>query len=539
MWRRGKLSNRILLSVAAILVATTVVGLGLNTISRRTELEHEYQDRALAIAQTVAAMPTVRDGLTDPTATNSLQIQRVAAQVMAKTGASYIVIIDRNGIRYSHPDPALIGHKISEPVIALDGRDHVGVDHGNLGVSANAKVPLYSPAGQIVGEVSAGIPEARVSDQLIGELPQLLLFFLCALAIGLAGSVLLTRRLKRSTFGLELEEIAALVHEREAMLHNIREGVITIGQHDEITLINDEARRLLGLGFGHEVLGRPVGELTTAGRLHDLLTGATDGQDQIVLTDDHVLVVNRVTAERAGRRLGAVVTLRDRTELEALLRELDGVEALITALRAQQHEFSNRMHTVAGLIELGDHASAARYVLDVSSDSAELAETIRARIESPEIAAMLLAKMTIAAERNVELTLTADSHLSAGGVDTNSVLTIVGNLIDNAIDAAADGPSPSDVSVRLSGGDPTCEGPVTIAVSDSGDGIPSQLVQEVFMDGFTTKTASTERPRGIGLALVQRLVHRAGGNVMLSCEGRTLFTVVLPVETETGVKVTA
>ena len=162
-----------------------------------------------------------------------------------------------------------------------------------------------------------------------------------------------------------------------------------------------------------------------------------------------MLVVNRMTVSRDGRELGAVITLRDRTELEGLMRELDGVDALTDALRAQQHEFSNRMHTVAGLIELGDRDGAVRYAIDVSDASGGLAEVIRERIERPELAAMLLAKTTIAAERNVALELTADSRLADSGADTAALLTIVGNLIDNAIDAAALAPPPAWVSVRL------------------------------------------------------------------------------------------
>jgi two-component system, CitB family, sensor kinase len=532
MWRRGKLSNRILASVVAILVSTTLVGFGLNAISRRAELEHEYQERALSIAQTFAATPSIRASLYRHDAADRQLIQRLAQEVRRQTGASYIVVIDRRGTRYSHPDAALIGQRIAEPVVALDGRDHLGVDHGNLGVSANAKVPLRAPDGAIIGEVSAGIPEGRVSDQLIGDLPHLLLYFLCSLAIGLVASVMLTRRLKRSTFGLELEEIAALVQEGEAMLHNIREGVITINRADQVTLINDEAQRLLSVG--ESVVGEPIGELVAPGRLRSLLTGTIPGQDQVVLTEKHVLVVNRMPVSRNGQNLGAVVTLRDRTELEALIRELDGVAALTDALRAQQHEFSNRMHTLAGLIELGHHEAASRYALDVSYSSDGLAEAIRARIEPPEIAAMLLAKITIARERNVALTLTEDSQLPAEGLVTSAVLTIVGNLIDNAIDAAADGAPPADVTVHLSGSDS-----IRIEVSDSGNGVPADQVSQIFSDGYTTKPTAPDRPRGIGLALVHRLVRQSDGIIDVEFPGRTVFTVVLPLAAEVAPRVGA
>jgi two-component system CitB family sensor kinase len=534
MWRRGQLSNRILASVLAILVATSVVGFALDTLSRRSDLEHDYQLRALVVAQTFAAMPSIREALYRHDPADRRRIQFLAQEVRHRTHASYIVVINRQGVRFSHPDPSLIGQRVTEPVVALDGHDHLGVDHGNLGISANAKVPLRAPDGHIIGEVSTGIEESAISAQLLHQLPTTLLYLAISLGIGIVASLTLARRLKRSTFGLELHEIASLVQEREAMLHNIREGVITLDGNEHITLINDEARRLLPIA--EYAVGRSIEELFGPGRLRDLLSGATAGEDQVVLTDDHVLVVNHMTVMRKGRRLGAVITLRDRTEFEALIRELDSVDALTEALRAQQHEFSNRMHTLAGLIELGDHDAAAHYALDVSKASGGLAESIRAQIERPEIAAMLLAKTTIAAERGVALTLTEDSRLPAAGVDTSSVLTIVGNLIDNAIDAAASGSGPAAVSVRL-----TSEHSVHIEVTDSGDGIPDEVGAQIFNDGFTTKETAPDRQRGIGLALVHRLVRRSGGTIAFHSadeQGGTVFAVVLPLsaraETEVG-----
>jgi two-component system CitB family sensor kinase len=218
------------------------------------------------------------------------------------------------------------------------------------------------------------------------------------------------------------------------------------------------------------------------------------------------------------------VTVRDRTALEGLLRELDSVDAMTDALRAQQHEFSNRMHTVAGLIELGDHDQAARYALDVSGAGSGLAEAIRERIERPELAAMLLAKTTIASERGVELILSEESRLADAGNDTGTLLTISGNLIDNAIDAAGAGPKPARVTVRLIATD----GALTIQVTDTGSGVPEDLQQAIFTDGFTTKPDEGQRHRGLGLALVHRLVRQAGGTIAIEHTDATTFTVALP-----------
>jgi two-component system CitB family sensor kinase len=531
MRRRRQLSTRILASVVAIVVASTMVGFVLVTLSQRSELEHHYQQRALAVAQTFATTPSIREGLVRRTRADRRLIQSLAEQVRHETGATYIVVIDQDGLRYSHPDPALIGRRVTEPVIALDGRDHIGVDHGNLGISANAKVPLRAPDGSIIGEVSAGILERQVSDQLLHELPSLLLYFACALAIGVVASLTLARRLKRSTLGLELEEIAALFQEREAMLHGIKEGVITLDPQGRVTLVNDQARRLIP--FERDPVGQPIEQVVAHRRLADLLGGALGGDDAVVVTDAHILMVNRMPVVRQGRDLGAVITLRDRTELEGVLRELDSVDALTDALRAQQHEFSNRMHTVAGLIEIGDPDAAVRYALDVSGETAGRAEAIGERVEPPELAALLMAKSTVAAEHGVRLGLTDDSRLAETGIDLSTMVSIIGNLIDNAIDAATEGAAPANVNVRLL----TREQQVMIEVSDSGPGVPAELSARIFTDGFSTKPPDGRRHRGIGLALVHRLVSRAGGTITVDCSGATTFTVVLPAEARSGVEV--
>lgn len=534
MRRRRQLSTRIVASVVVILIASTLVGFTLVTLRERADLDRQYQKRALAIAQTFAAIPAIRDALARRNPADRRLIRSLSEQVMDDTGASYVVVIDRGGVRYSHPLPWLIGKRVSEPVIALDGRYHLGIDPGNLGASANAKVPLWAPGGgRIVGEVSAGIPERQISDQLLAELPTLLLYFACALGIAVIASLTLARRLKRTTFGLELDEIAALVQEREAMLHSISEGLITLDPEGRVTLVNDEARRLIPLGSA--ALGHSIEELVPAGQLRDLLTGKLSRSDPVVVTDEHILVVNRMPVSHQGRSLGAVVTLRDRTELEGLLRELDSVDALTDALRAQQHEFANRMHTIAGLIELSDHETAALYALDISGATAGLAEAITERVEPPEIAAMLLAKTTVAAEHGVELILSDESRLTKTTVDTNMVLTIAGNLIDNAIDAAAAGSEPRRVTVRLM----ACESDVTLEVSDSGHGVPGELASRIFTDGFTTKSSDRRRHQGIGLALVHRLVHRAGGTITVNATGATTFTVVLPIGRPADVEVGA
>jgi two-component system CitB family sensor kinase len=514
------LSTQILVSQISILVVTVIVGFVLFASAERDHLDREYQSRALAIANTVAGIPLIREALEYGDSGNA--IQSTAERIRISANALYVVVIDLDRVRHSHTNPALIGQRVEEPLIALDGQDHTGVDNGSLGPSANGKAPVYGPSGAIVGEVSVGLAEKEVTEALSRERPTFAVYFGIALLVGAIASYVLAWRIKRTTFGLELHEFATLLQEREAMLHGIREGVVAFDVDGRITVINDEARRLLELGG--ESLGRRLVDVLPQGRLLDVLSGQSAGPDQIVLTDNLCLVVNRMPVQLRGRELGAVVTVRDRTELVGVLRELDNVRSLSDALRAQQHEFANQMHAVAGLIELGDPSEALALIAQSQANTAGRNEAVGERIGSPLIAALVVAKMTVAAERGVELALSEDSWLDERPAHPQSLLTIVGNLLDNAIDAAAGGATPSHVRLHIGQDDAG----TAIEVIDSGPGVPVELAGTVFYDGYSTKPATGTVRRGLGLALVHRVIARLGGTIDVGIPPGGSFRVWLP-----------
>ncbi|MCX5063596.1 sensor histidine kinase [Streptomyces sp. NBC_00452] len=525
----GRLSARILANQLAILALTGAIGFVLFAFAQRAEIDRAYEGRALDIAQTTAADPQIQQAMAHGGGDGI--VQTVAERIRKASGASYVVVIDLHGIRHSHPDPALIGEPVGDPIPVLDGRPHVGSDQGATGRSANGKAPLYGPTGKLVGEVSAGIPERDVLGELWRELPTFGLYAAIAVALGSAAAFWLARRLKRSTFGLELEEIAGLLQDREAMLHGIREGVIAFDPDGRITVVNDEARHLLGLGTA---LGSTLEEVLPDGRLRRALDGALTGTDLNVLTDDHCLVVNRMPVTLHGRELGAVVTVRDRTELIGLLRELDSVRGLTNALRAQQHEFTNRMHTVAGLLDIGDHDAAYEYAVDSAGADQALTESVRERIGNALLVGLIVAKTTVAAERGVRMVLSDDSALGEDPPHLRRLLTIVGNLLDNAIDAAAGGPPPAggrEVELSLV----EAVDLVMVRVADSGPGIPPDAAESIFEDGWSTRPDRGTARRGLGLALVHRLTQRHGGTITVSEGPGAVFTVRLPLPDATPV----
>lgn len=529
--RQRRLSTQVLALLLAIIALTVAVGSVVAYEQARSELDQAAGARSLAIAQAVAANPSVVGGLTaaDP----ARVIDPIAENLRRATGAAFIVVAGRNGIRYSHPDPTLIGTSLlgdpgENPAPVLAGRTFVGRQGGSLGQSMRAKVPVRDVGGAVVGLVSVGVLETHVSATLRSQLPALLLPAVLGLALGTVGAFLLGRRVKRQTFGLEPGEIATLLEHREAMLHGVREGAVTLDTRGRITMVNDEARRLLGLQ--HPVAGGSLSEIVPAGRVRDVLTGQVGGRDEVIVLGERTLVVNYMPVEVRKQLVGAVITLRDRTEVEGLVREVDDLRAFSDALRAQEHDFAHRLHVIGGLIELGRYDDAVASINVTSGLHQELAASMVDGIGDPVLSALLLGKAAVASERGVMLQVATGSEVPDGIVDAAGLVTVLGNLIDNAVDSAAGGTGRGlvDVAIAVEGGN------LVVRVHDSGPGVEPGFTEEIFRDGFTTKVAGdVRRRRGLGLALVRQEVLRRHGHVWMENVDGALFTVVVPLSQDT------
>lgn len=512
--------SQVLLMQLAIAAGVAVLATGLFLAPLGDQLDDQAMRRALAIAQTTAQQPqVVRDLRTTRPAPNG-PVQRETERIRKATKAEYVVVMDRRGVRWSHTDPDRIGDVVStDPGQALAGREIMEIDDGTLGRSARGKVPLRDGDGDIVGAVSVGIAYDSVRARLIHAIPGLFAYAGGALAVGALAAWLISRRVQRQTRDLAFSDIAGLLAEREAMLHGIREGVVALDRGGRVRLLNDEAQRLLGIGG--EAVGCSPDEALGAGRTADVLAGRVTGTDLLTVRGQRVLVANRMPTDDGG----AVATLRDRTELEQLGRELDSTRGLIDALRAQDHEHANRMHTLLGLLELEMYDDAVEFVGEVVGDHRVTAEQITERIQDPLLAALLVGKATVAAERGVVLWVSDRTRLPDRLVDPGGLVTVVGNLVDNALDAVAGEPHARvEVELRARGR------AVTLRVRDTGPGIPAEHHELVFTAGWSTKEPPAHRQRGIGLSLVRRLAERQGGSATVreAHGGGAEFVVVLP-----------
>ncbi|MFI5956033.1 ATP-binding protein [Cryptosporangium sp. NPDC051539] len=512
---RGKewsLARQLFLLQIAVITVVVAAGLGAAIYQARHAAADNAQARALSIARAVAATPQVQDALLSPRPTAVLQ--PYADQVQHATGTDFVVVMSPDGIRYSHPDVTQIGKRfLGHTDAALRGESVTETYTGTLGPSERAVVPI-TIAGTVRGLVAVGIVQSAVDRGLQSQLRTLALAGIVALIVAAGGTWLVNRRLRRQTHDLGPRELSRMYEYYDAVLHAVGEGLLLLDRGGRVQLVNDEARRLLDLPA--DAVGQRADALPTL----KALAAGEQRVDEIHLTGDRVLVVNQ---RPAGG--GSVVTLRDHTDLQALTGELDSVRGFAESLRAAAHEAANRLHTVVSLIGLGRVAEAQDFATGELALTQRLADRVVESVDEPVLVALLLGKVAQAHERGVELVLDPDAQVPLGVADPRDLVTIVGNLIDNAVDAAVGAPPPRRVEV----GAWLDADQLVLQVADSGSGLDAEQVEKAFARGWSTKTDERLIGRGLGLALVGQAVHRHGGRIDVSHDAGAVFTVRLPV----------
>jgi sensor histidine kinase regulating citrate/malate metabolism len=538
-----------LLAVQMLILVGVLVAVGLVSLSQSEATFTRTEGRRVsAIAEQLASTPIVRTEMAPhgvltvlPTLVQSIVTQyNVTSMSVADADEMVRVSSDPTLERAPLPvgSPAVANGASWTGVMELGGERMLVAQSPLLSVPDPSVKGPQLPVGTQLGTVMIAEHMPSALDRLQGASAYLPTYLGIALVVGGLGSWLLARRIKRQTLGLEPAEITGLAESREAMLFGLAEGVVALDTNERITLVNNVAQRLLDLP--EHVVGMRLDDLPIGPRLRDVLRGVPDAsgtgpgtgigtgigngtdnaadtgrdavapRDQVVLRRGRVLVMNRMEVSKDGRPLGSVTTLRDRTELADLERELGSFRSTTELLRAQAHEFANQLHTISGLIQLGEYEEVVGFVDSVSEHRAELDVAVSRRVRDTAIAALLMAKAAQATERRVELRVSEETSLGRlAQRDSADVSAVVGNLVDNAIDAAATAAGPDrwvELTIRQDAS------AVEVSVVDSGPGVAPEVVTEVFTHGFTTKAAQAGE-RGIGLALTRLICQRRGGEV--------------------------
>ncbi len=503
--------------LASLLGVGAVGGMASRMIS--AQVEEHLGEHVMSLSWTIAQMPMVQQSLAGRG--DDSDLRKLLEAIRKKAGVAFIVPV-KSGER-----DASAGVAPSRGRVLGNGEAYLARGAGPLGPSLRALAPVMWQ-GRQVGAVSVGVLAEDVRAALRELSRKLGVALIVGLSLALAGAVLVAWNVKRSLWGLEPEEIGRLYGERESMLESIKEGILAVDHRGRITLLNSSARELVRVSG--DVRGEPVELFLPDTRLPEVLrTGKPEFDMEMLLRGIRVMT-NRIPIRLRGKVVGAVASFRDMTEIQALAEEVTGVKVYLEALRVQHHEFRNKLQTISGLVQLGEADRVLDFIDEVLDGQDALASMVTERIKNPEVGGILLAKMGRARELGIAFVLDSRSFCGRDpGVPSQTLVVILGNLLDNAMEAVRFLCQERRTLRVLLRDDPAT---ILIQVEDAGAGIPREMKQTIFERGFSTKQG--EEARGYGLYTVQTLVDAQGGEVELqpSEEGKTLFTVKLPKKEE-------
>lgn len=523
--RPMKLGTTVILMVSAVLFSVLLVVhlIYFSQISNTTR--DALADKALAVARTLANSPEIREGLKKKPEDSG--IQAIAQAVNKRNDFLFIVVTDMKSIRYSHPEAQRIGQpfKGDDILLALQGKENVAINRGFLAKALRVFTPIYDEHHQQIGVVSIGLELSRVTEQINNSRGSIFWSILFGVLVGLLGTWVLVKVLKRILFGLEPYEISNLFEQRQAMLHSIKEGVIAVDDSGEVTLINQAAQELLDYRKSQD-----DAQLSTLSHawsqvvdLSQMLRDGTPRRDEEITVKDRLLLINTVPVLSNGKIIGAISTFRDKTEVRKLMQRLDGMVNYADALRERSHEFMNKLHVILGLLHLKSYKQLENYIIKTANNYQEEIGSLLGKIKSPVIAGFLLSKINRTSDSGHSLIISNESQLPENSNEDQVavLITVLGNLIENALEALGQEPGGEiSVSLHYRHGWLHCE------VNDDGPGIAPEHIDHIFEKGVSSK--GTER--GVGLALVKQQVENVGGNISVESEPGvfTQFFVQLP-----------
>ncbi|WP_371830414.1 sensor histidine kinase [Antrihabitans cavernicola] len=506
-----------LVVVAVVLGAVAAVSVHQST----TEFRQLRGQRMISVAENLGSTPIVPDQIDNPMVESVLAPE--VDRALNLSGADLVEIVSPAGIVEVSSDPTRVGARAELGSSDVrQGRSWSGDVTIDGTHSIVGHVPMLNSAGTVLAIISVSEGYPSIWELLSGAGARLLLYLGLGAVLGLLGSSLLARRIKRHTRGLEIDEIASLADHREALLHSIREGVVAVNPDGVITLLNDSAQELLELSDAD--VGKRLDDVALDPSIREFLLSGDGGRDTVIATPSRVLALNRRPATSQGQLIGTVTTMRDSTELASMQSQLTSHKSVTDTLRAQTHEFANQLHTISGLAQLGEYDAVTDFVGTLTRRRAEISDAVTQRISDPAVAALLIAKTSLAAESGVRLELNPASRLGAlEPAMSTDVITVLGNLIDNAVDVS-EGADKASVAIGIRNHDG-----LVIDVTDSGPGVPIDKRETIFARGVTSKT-EVPGGRGIGLALVRLVSAQHGGTVEISDapSGGAVFTVTLP-----------
>ena len=505
-------------------------GIGIVTYYQvKNSVETQMGNNAMDLAVTIASIDIIEETLA--TSKDYEIVQKTIESFRKKTRFQYIIVMDMKGIKYSYPYGNSLGKKYAdggEKQVLTKGESYVARDRNVLISATRAFVPIYYK-GEQVGAVLVGLLTATVYAELSNYLFNLKIGIVAALLMGIIAAVLLANTIKKSIFGLEPKEIALLLGQRDLILQNLKSGIIAIDKDGKVILFNKVAKEILKLE--DEDIGKSVANLNlnyTDEMMEVLRTQEAVYNQEIKMRHDKTLMCSHTLLKNHKEEIiGVVSSFQDLTEVKHMAEELTGIKKMTSALRAQNHEFMNKLHTISGLIQLEEYNEAVEYISHISKLRGEVSDILSKRIKNVHIAGLLLAKYNKATEAKISVEIDANSYLDKipENITVDEICSVIGNLIENSIEELVKFEN-GKIYIRLNSNNES----LRIRIQDNGPGISENIIDKVLVRGFTTKTGN----RGFGLSIVNQIIDYAGGDINILQDNGTIWDIFIPMKRGRG-----
>ncbi|SDO17713.1 DcuS/MalK family sensor histidine kinase [Alkalicoccus daliensis] len=520
MKRKFGLSTIITLFVCIVVLVSLLVTDILISTSTSERIQESEEEKALLVSRTVAESSIVAESLAAGEPTE--EIQAYTNEVQSITELLFVVVMDMEAIRYTHPTPERIGLPFAggDEEEVLEGEEYVSISEGTLGESLRAFTPIYDDFGNQLGAVVVGISLENVDLALQENHWNIVNGSLVGIIVGILGALLLAGYIKRILFGLEPYEISKLLEERSAMLQSVHEGIVAVDEQQKITLVNQSALQLFRqAGLPEQPIGMKITDFMPNTKLDRVMETEDAERDEEQTLNGIAILTNREPIIVNGEVVGAIATFRDKTEVNQLAQQLTGVKTYIEALRAQTHEFMNRLHVILGMVQMEAYDELIEFIRKIIDLKKQDADIVTKRVKDPVLAGFFMGKMSYARERNVTFIISPETKISREldvGI-SKELITIIGNLVDNAIESLAN-TLEKEISLEII----EKEDKLQITVADNGPGISRENVKQIFEKGFSTKGTN----RGFGLYLMKQSMEKLNGTFEVdSNEEGTIFKV--------------
>jgi len=516
------------------LLVITVVFVSISIISSFVaswmtgNIESKARTNIMNVAEMVAHSKEIVDALEVKDPSRKIG-PYVNMQIKNLQQIEYIIVADSEGIRYSHPNPEMIGKKFAggdEYKAAKKGETYISEATGTLGKSLRAFAPIYDTENKKeIGFVSVGTLTHSIEKAKHTAIIYIILIALGGLTVGIIGAFLLANNIKNILLGLEPEEITKLYNEKMGILDAIHEGLVAVDHTGRITLINDSALNILNFENKvnkEHIIGQNIEEVIPNTRMISILeTGESEFEEEQRINNT-IIMTNRIPIINRGKIVGAIASFRDKTEVTRMAEELTGAKKMAWSLRAQNHEFMNKLHTIAGLIQLEEYKEALEFISDVAKVRSNISNILTENMKDPSLAALLLAKYNKAEESRVKLKIDENSKLTKlpENMTSEEIVSVLGNLIENSLDEVKnDGTGLIYIKIVEN------ENFLNIIVKDNGGGIPVDYRGKIYEQGFSTKDGQ----RGHGMYIVKKIIDESNGTINFKVDEGVLWNINIPM----------